>query len=55
MENEQNASEDESVLASIDESSTDDDYNYGSISTKALEFIQDENHAHPDIKERDSR
>ena len=39
LENERNVSEDESILASIDESSIENDSNHGSISTKALKEI----------------
>ena len=53
MEYERNTAEDESILGSIDESSTDDDYDGGYISTNVLEDIRDGNHIHPDINARD--
>ena len=54
-ENKCNAEEDESILASIDESSTDHDFDDGSISTNYLEDIWDGIQIHPDINTRDAR
>ena len=48
MGNERNVSEDELILSSIDESSTDNDYNGGFISKNTLKEICHENHIHPD-------
>ena len=42
-------------MASIDESYADDNSDEGSISTNALEDIQDGSHVHPDINTRDAR
>ena len=47
--------EGKSVLASIDESSTDNDSKDGSISTNNNEDIRDGNYVHPDINRRDAR
>ena len=55
MENEQNVAEDESILASIDESSSYDDSDEGYISMNSLEDIPDGNYVHPDINARDDR
>ena len=55
MENERNVAEDESILASIDESSTDDDIDDVYITTNTLEEIQYGNHVHQDINTRDAR
>ena len=55
VENELNGAEDESILASIYESSTYDDFDYGSISTNAIEDIWDGNYVHPEINARDAR
>ena len=49
MENECNVAEDESMLASIDESSTDYDYDDGSIRRNALKDIRDGSCIHPYI------
>ena len=49
------AEEDESILASIDESFTDDDSNGGSISTNSLEYIWYRSYVHIDMNARDSR
>ena len=40
------------MLASIDESSTEDDYGDGSISTNALEEIRDGSQIHPELNAR---
>ena len=50
-----NVAEDESILDSIDESSTYDDSDEGSTSMNSLEDIPDENYVHPDINARDDR
>ena len=55
MENEPNVAEYGSILASIDESYTDDDSDDLSISTNDLEDIWDGNYVHPGINERDAR
>ena len=55
MQNERNVAEDEYILASIDESSTYDDSDDGSICTNNLECIWYGNHLHPYINARDSR
>ena len=46
-ENERNIAEDESIWASIDKLSTEDDSDDGSINNNALEDIRDENYVHP--------
>ena len=55
VENQRNAEEDESILSSIYESSTDDDSDDRSISTNALENLQDGSQIHPKINARDDR
>ena len=55
MENKRNVAEDDSISASIDESSTDYDSDDGYIYMNALEEIWDENHVHPDINARYAR
>ena len=55
VENELNAEEDESILASIDESSTEDDSGGGSIRTKNSKDIRDGIQVHPYINKRDTR
>ena len=47
--------EDESILASIDESSADDKYDEKSISTHDLEDIWDGIYVHPNIHAGDAR
>ena len=54
-EKEINVAEDESILASIDESSSYDDSDEGYISMNSLEDIPDGNYVHPDINARDDR
>ena len=54
MEKKHNLVEDESILASIDETSTDNKSDYGSISTGALEDILDGNYVNPNITARDT-
>ena len=49
------AEETESILASIDESSTDNDSVGGSISTNTLEDMWDGNYVNPDNNATDSR
>ena len=55
MENEQNLVEYESISVSIGESSAYDNSDNESISTDTLENIQEINHVHLIINERDSR
>ena len=55
VENELNVEEDELISAPIDESSTYDDSDAGSISTNALNCIRDGSKIHPDINTRDVR
>ena len=55
VENEQNSEEDESIPASIDELSTENDSYGGSISTNALEDIWDGSKINLDINSRDAR
>ena len=50
-----NAEEYRSILASIDESSTGDDYDDGSIITNNLKYIQDRSKTHPELNARDDR
>ena len=52
MENEHNLEEYESILASINDSSTNNDSDDGYISTNTLEEIWDGNYIHPDINKR---
>ena len=52
MGNKRNVSEDESILDSIDESSTDDDSDGRHISTNAIEDICGGKYVHPDINAR---
>ena len=52
---EMNSEEDESVLASIDESSADNYSDDESISTDLLGDIRGGNHVHPNINARDIR
>ena len=52
---EQVTEEDESILASIDYSSTDNDYDDGSISTNYLEDIRGGSQIHPELNTRYSR
>ena len=47
LEPECNSEEDESISASIDELSTDNEYNYGYICTNYPEDIRDECQIHP--------
>ena len=54
-ENKRNIDEEESIPASIDESSTDDDYDDGSISKNALEGIGCRSQIHPELHARDAR
>ena len=49
VENECNIEEDESSLSSIEYLYTENDSDYGSISTNALEEIRDGNKIHPEI------
>ena len=51
MENERNVAEDESILASIDESFTYDGSYERSISMNDLEEIWNGNYVHPEINE----
>ena len=55
VENKRNVAEDDSISASIDESSTDYDSDDGYICMNALEEIWDENYVHPDINARYAR
>ena len=55
VENERCEEEDESNLSTIDELSTEDESEYGSISTNVFEDIQYESQIHPDINARDAR
>ena len=55
MENERNLEEDDSILASIDESSADDNSDEKSISTENIEDILDGSYVHPDINASDAR
>ena len=55
MENKCNLVEDESILDSIGESSTDDNSYGGSIITDDLEKFWDGNHVHPNINTRYNR
>ena len=55
VENECNEEEDKSSLSSIDESSTDDESDYLSISTNDLEDILEGSQIHPEINARDDR
>ena len=55
VENKRNAEEDEYITASIDELSTCNDSSEGSISTHALEDIQDGSQIHPDMNARYAR
>ena len=55
MENEHNVAEYDSILDSINESSTDDEYDDRYISTNTLGDIRDGNYVHPDINTRDTR
>ena len=55
VENECNVSEYEYILASIDESSTDNDYYDLYTRTYALEDIQYGKYVHPNINARDTR
>ena len=55
MGNEGNVSEDESILALIYESSTEDDCDDGYISTNTFDDIRDENYVNPDNNARDDR
>ena len=50
--NKQNIAKDESISASVDDSSTDDDYDDVSLSKNAIEDIWDEKRAHLDINAR---
>ena len=52
VENERNIVEDESILASIDESSTEDDSDDRFIGTNALKKIWDGSYINPDINSR---
>ena len=52
MENKHNVAEYKSILASTDESSTDDESDDGSISMNTIEDIQDGKYVHPDINAR---
>ena len=54
VEDERNAEVDESISSSIDELSTEDHSDDGSISTNAAEDIQDESQIHPDINTSDA-
>ena len=54
-ENKRNVAEYESILTSIDESSTDDDSDDGYISTNTLEDIRNVNYLHPGINTRYAR
>ena len=49
MEKKRNVIEDESILASIGESSTDDYSNDGAITINVLKYIQDRDYVHHDI------
>ena len=56
MGNKRNVSEEnESIAASIDELSTDDDSYDGSINKNSRKSIQDVNYVHLDINARDAR
>ena len=55
LENNRNAEENKSISAPIDESSTDNEYNGGSISTSTIEDIQNGNKIHPELNARDAR
>ena len=55
IENERNLVEDESILSSLDESSTDDNSDEKSISTDSLKDIQDGNYVHLNINARYAR
>ena len=52
VENECNTEEDESISASIDELSTDDDCNDGYIGTNTLKDIWDGSQIYPEINGR---
>ena len=54
VENKHSVGEDESILDSIDESSTENNYDDISISTNALKGMWDGNYIHPDIIARSS-
>ena len=54
MKNKRNLEEFESILASIDESSTDYDSDNGYISTRSLKYIWYGRYVHPYINARDS-
>ena len=54
-ENERNTEEEESISASIDESSTDNNYDDGSISTKSLWDICYGSSIHPELNARYAR
>ena len=53
VENERNSEEDKSILALNDESSTDNDSDYGSISMNSLEDIWNRSQIHPELNTRD--
>ena len=55
MGNECNVAEDESISASIDESSNNDNYDEGYISTNYVKGIRGRNCIHPDINAGDDR
>ena len=52
MGSECNTEEDESISDSIDDSSTEDDSDDGSISTKAIKYMWNGKHIHTDINTR---
>ena len=54
MENERSLEEYESILASIDESSSDDNSDEEYISTDNIEDIRYGSHVHPNINSRDT-
>ena len=55
VENKLNTEEEESILASIDELYTYDDYDGGHVSTKYLKEIWDRSQMNPEIKTRDAQ